>query len=176
MRDAFGKLFMLMVAVLVFCLAPLVSMTQNHDAVVQEIVYLTTVDFVEDVRKQGKITQDMYTSFIAELDNTDLLYNVQMTHSHDVVSPGFNSEGNVTDIVNSTDIMYTEQILDSLFTEKRDDGTEGVYLMSQGDTFSVVITNREATMNQRLSASLFGTSQDSSAIYAVYGGVIRDEN
>lgn len=176
MVNSFGKIITVGFAVIVFCLFPIYNMTQDHDSVVQQIVYSDVVEFVDEVREQGKITQDAYVAFTSKLDATGLLYDIEIKHAHDTVVPSFDTSGAVSDVVEGTDIWYTEQILDALFTEHRDDGTEGVYLMSKGDRFSVTVKNREATMNQRLKSSLFGVSQGDAAIYAVYGGVIRDEN
>lgn len=93
-----------------------------------------------------------------------------MTHTHDVVYPEFNENGNAikgTKTIAST--RYEDDILDELYDSK------GVYYLEKGDKFSVTVKNTTRTMGQKLN-SIFTGSSTKYAIVATYGGVIRNEN
>ncbi len=167
--EPLSKVFAVCLTIIALFIAPINIQAQLQDNTLQSTVYAMTDDFVEQVRAQGKITQDMYLEFIQRLDATNLLYDVKITHSHSTVVPVYDSTGTTIATKTVDNITYTQDILASVYE------TEGVYLMSKGDMISVSVTNREPTLGQRLRRLLFFVS-DSAAINVRDGGVIRDEN
>lgn len=168
----FVKLVTFGLAIIILFLAPMITHSQRQDSIVQGVVYNETVSFVEETIKQGKITPDSYMNFVQSLDTTNLLYDIKIVHSHDNVVPVFDGTGKAVSTETVTDIFYTEQILEQVYTSK---GT-GVYKMSKGDMLTVTVSNKEPTMSQRLNTLFFATTSSGKAIYATYGGVVRDEN
>lgn len=117
-----------------------------------------------------KGSQDAYNKFSKKLSDTDSRYQISMTHTHDVVYPEFNENGNAikgTKTIAST--KYEDDILDELYDSK------GIYYLEKGDKFSVTVKNTTRTMGQKLN-SIFTGSSTKYAIVATYGGVIRNEN
>lgn len=167
--EPLSKVFAVCLTIIALFIAPINIQAQLQDNTLQSTVYAMTDDFVEQVRAQGKITQDMYLEFIQRLDATNLLYDVEITHSHSTVVPVYDSTGATIATKTVDNITYTQDILTSVYE------TEGVYLMSKGDMISVSVTNREPTLGQRLRGLLFFVS-DSAVINVRDGGVIRDEN
>lgn len=167
--EPLSKVLAVFLTIVAMFIAPIIIQAQLQDNTLQSTVYAMTDDFVEQVRAQGKITQDMYLEFIQRLDATDLLYDVKITHSHSTVVPVYDSTGAAIATKTVDNITYTQDILASVYE------TEGVYLMNKGDMISVSVTNREPTLGQRLREMLFFIS-DSAAINVRDGGVIRDEN
>lgn len=167
--EPLSKVLAVFLTIVAMFIAPIIIQAQLQDNTLQSTVYAMTDDFVEQIRAQGKITQDMYLEFIQRLDATDLLYDVKITHSHSTVVPVYDSTGATIATKTVDNITYTQDILASVYE------TEGVYLMNKGDMISVSVTNREPTLGQRLREMLFFIS-DSAAINVRDGGVIRDEN
>lgn len=168
--NSLAKIVAIIITIIAVYIAPMLMLGQAHDSNMQSAVYGITDSFVEQVREQGKITQDMYLEFISNLDTTDLLYNVEIVHCHSTMVPVFDENGNTIDTETVDNITYTDDILASVFE------TDGVYLMSKGDTISVEVTNREDTIGQKLRSFVFPVSIGSPGINVRDGGTIRDEN
>ena len=168
--DYLGKVVAVAITVIAIFIAPVVNLANSNDDIVQSTVYSITTDFVADVRAQGKITQDMYMSFVSQLDNTGILYNIEMQHSYTSPVPEFDDTGKATGIEETENIVYTDDILKSVYE------TNGVYTMHKGDVFSITVSNREATLGQKMRQIVFKIPDTSSRILVKDGGVIRDEN
>ena len=142
------KIFVLLVTVTAMFIYPIVTLSDQSDEITRTTVYNATSEFVEQVREQGKLTQDMYLNFISELDNTGYLYDIEFKHGHDTVVPVYetalddvNTQVAGTDIV--TYITYTDDILNTLYA------TNGIYTFDKGDTFSVSVKSRDETLSQK---------------------------
>lgn len=177
-----GKIVAIIVAVISCIIAPLLFFTQQNDNVVQTVVYSRTVDFVEDIREQGKLTQEMYNMFIRDLDATGMLYDIKIEHEHKTVVPVFNEDGSVKGTKDITEMTYEDDILKQVFTDVEHTSGDsiimeaGVYEFTKGDTITVTVISRENTTSAKIYGSLLNNSGISEKIYATYGGVIRDEN
>lgn len=168
--EPINKVLAICLTIIAVFIAPVVIIAQTQDSVLQSSVYSMTDDFVEQAREQGKITQDMYLDFVRSLDATNVLYNIEITHSHSSVVPVFDDTGATVGTDTVENLVYTDEILKSVYE------TEGVYLMSKGDMLSVRVTNREPTIGQQLRRIVFFLSDSSPVINVMDGGVIRDEN
>ncbi len=168
--EPISKIFAICLTILAIFITPVLICAQSHDNTLQSMVYSMTDDFVEQAREQGKITQDMYLDFVRNLDATNVLYDIEITHSHSNVVPVFDDTGDTVGTDTTDNITYTDDILKSVYE------TDGVYLMSKGDMLSVKVTNREPTLGQRLRQIVFFLSDSSPAINVMDGGIIRDEN
>lgn len=180
--DTVGKVIAIIIVMVALFIAPLVSMSSTNDAITQSTVYDISSEFVDDVRECGYVSQERYLSFITELDNTGILYNVEMIHSHNTINPVFDEQDVTTesgatvkqqvvvDTNSTTEYYYQDEILDKVYS------SDGVYTMTQGDTFSIKVYNRDKTMAQRIRQMVFNYVDGSHPIYVQYGGVIRDED
>lgn len=180
--DTVGKVIAIIIVMVALFIAPLVSMSSTNDSITQATVYDISSEFVDDVRECGYISQERYLSFITELDNTGILYNVEMIHSHDTVNPVFGEQSTtdengvvtkqqvVTDTNATTEYYYQDEILEKVYSK------EGIYKMTQGDTFSIKVYNRDKTTAQRIRQMVFNYVDGSHPIFVQYGGVIRDED
>ena len=168
--DALSKVFAVIVTIIAIFIVPVVNLANSHDDIVQPTVYSATTEFVEDVREQGKLTQDMYISFVQKLDDTGLLYDIEMVHSHDTAVPEFDDAGKTVGVKEVENLIYTDEILKSVYE------TNGIYKFNKGDYFSVKVTNKEATLGQQMRRTVFRMSDSGARIVAQHGGVIRDEN
>ncbi len=170
MKDAFGAVIAIIITIVSLFMIPMQYFADKQDMITQSYVYATVCDFVSDVQLNGYISQDAYNKFSKKLSDTDSRYQISMTHTHDVVYPMFNENGNAikgTKTIASN--KYEDDILDDLYDNK------GVYYLEKGDKFSVTVKNTTRTMGQKLN-SIFTGSSTKYAIIATYGGVIRNEN
>lgn len=170
MRDAFGTVIAIIVTIIGLFIVPMQYFADKQDMITQAYVYACVSDFVSDVQLTGYISQDQYNEFQKELSNTNVRYDVEMTHSHEVVSPEFNETGDAvkgTKTITST--KYEDEILEDVFD------TKGIHTFDIGDKFSVTVKNSNRTLGQKLAALLTGSSTKYS-IVATYGATIRNAN
>lgn len=182
MSEPFSKFIAIVFALVCMIFIPLSLSARMHDEAIQNQVYSDTVSFVEKVREQGMLTQEMYNMFIRDLDATGYLYDVEIEQKHTTVIPVFKDDGSVRGTKEIDVMTYEEDILKKVFTgvettlENGEVATEeGVYYFSKGDYVTVTVRSRETTDSGWFFAHLFG-GRASTELYAVYGGVIRDEN
>ena len=179
--DTVEKIIAIIIVMVALFIAPLISMSSNNDSITQATVYDIASEFVDDVRECGYISQERYLLFISELDNTGILYDVELVHSHLSINPIYETQlsGNggaptttqkVVGTSEVTDCYYTDEILEDIYS------TEGIYKLSVGDTISITVKNRDKTIAQRIRQMVFNYVDEGNPIFVQYGGVIRDEN
>ena len=76
---------------------PLMSISERNDDIAQLGVQTATVEFVDNVRSTGKITQDNYNSYIQTLAATGNSYDVNMEVKVLDENPGKKTTWAVTD-------------------------------------------------------------------------------
>lgn len=148
----------------------------NMDRIVQESTTVTVTKFTDTVRKQGKLTAEVYNAFVQKLDAEDVLFNIDMTYAKQVYNPTGNESSILTE-----DCYYTQDLLDGLFSSGErgkvvDGKDDGVVYFSKDDTFTVHVTNRSETIGQKFKKFLpWYANSSSTNIDACSGGLIRDE-
>lgn len=167
--NTFGK--MMIVAILAFIIVFLPSYyeAEKSDEICQVKVQNLTTKFADDVRTKGYLTEDMYFSFISQLDSTGNLYDITMEHSHMVVDPEFDDTNTIVGYEEYGVSTYEDEILTII-----QDG-KNPYRMTKGDYFSVTLKNRSDTLGDGLEKMLYGTKTSDITIFATAGGIIRDE-
>ena len=182
--EAFSKFIAVVILVIFVFLVPLMNVGEKSDTVTQSYVNSLTTDFVENVRKQGRITQDMYNKFIENLSSTGNTYDIEFVHTHTVVNPEYNDDGTIT-TTTYDDHYYTEEIMSILFggldAEYEEEYLKagkvlGEYRMYKGDYFTVTVKNRNFTLATRLRNVVFRNRFPAETIVVTYGGEIEDEN
>jgi len=169
--NAFEKIVAILVACVLLFLYPIYSMASKTDSVVQTYVGDQTATLVDSIRSTGKLTYDMYTSYLKRLTSTDNLYDISITHQHAVYYPVYDDDNNATgDVMLKYTNTYEDDILDELYFGS------GVYQFSEGDYVSVKLTNTNRTMADIMEGIILKKSKIGVSIYASYGGRIRDEN
>jgi hypothetical protein len=174
--DAFSKMITVCVVVVALFVLPTLIYAQHNDQVTQEYVSNATVEFVDNVLVQGEITQEMYESFIKEIDSTGMVYDVEFEYSKKVITPAAGGTYQTT-----TECYYFDDVKNALYDSSSagatiDGTTDGVLQMVKGDYFSVTVKNRDATHSDILQRSLFKLYSNRSAVEVNYGGEVRDEN
>lgn len=169
MKEFFSDSIAIVIVLVGLFVLPMVFLAERQDTITQSLVYTKTVNFVQEVQEQGYISQEMYNDFTRELDNTGLIFNIEMEHVHDVISPVFSDDGEAVIATTSFDSSrYEGEILDKLYSEN------GVYYLEQGDYFTVTVSNRSRTLNQNF-LKIFSQASTKYSVIATYGGRIRNE-
>ena len=130
--------------------APLVSLTERNDNVVQENVELIVNEFVTDVQSTGVISQAKYQSLENSLAATGNTYNIEIEVQHLDENPGKKTtQANYTKIGENVYYSdYTTQVLQQLQNDSKK------ICLKQGDRIVVDVKNTNNTQAQTLKGSL----------------------
>ena len=129
--------------------APLVSLTERNDNVVQENVELLVNEFVTDVQNTGVVSQTKYQALENSLAATGNTYNIEMEVQHLDENPGKKTtQANYTKIGENVYYSeYTTQVLEQLHSN-------GKMNLKEGDRIVVNVKNTNTTQAQTLKGSL----------------------
>lgn len=130
--------------------APLVSLTERNDNVVQENVELIVNEFVTDIQNTGVLSQAKYQSLENSLAATGNTYNIEMEIQHLDENPGKKTtQVNYTKIGENVYYSdYTTQVLEQLQNNNKK------ICLKQGDRIVVNVKNTNRTQAQTLKGSL----------------------
>lgn len=181
--ESFSKIIAIIITVIFIFIVPITYFAEKQDVITQAYVENEVVAFVDNVRAQGKITQEMYNDFVFQLDQSGLVYDVKMEHSHRTLDPIYNNAGEFTNgTTTNVNLFYEEDIWYSLYEKKPTETElaariiEGEYHFTKGDYFTVSVVNAEKTFATKLKELLLSFDMAKEQILATYGGEIRDEN
>ena len=157
-----------LVAALLF-VAPLIALTERNDNVVQENVELIVNEFVTDIQNTGVLSQAKYQSLENSLAATGNTYNIEMEIQHLDENPGKKTTWAVSDKIgeNIYYSVYTSQIEDVL-------GSNGKYVLKEGDIVSVSVKNTNTTISQMLRNFFYTVSgSDTYQVYAQHAAMVK---
>lgn len=145
-------------------------MAQKQDAIT--LIYVTneTSKFVDSIKNTGFLSRTMYMDYINKIDNTNNLYNIEITHSHKIVEPIYDETTGI--FLDDFDTYYINTYQDEIF-DAFDQGED--YYFSHGDYISVTVVNRTKTLATKLMELLYHIDIQEEQILVTYGGMIRDE-
>jgi len=167
--NTIGKIISFVFAMLVFFILPISYHAQKQDALMQVFVQTETTKFVDAIRYNGHINEEMYLSFLSVLDSTGILYEVTMDHAHLITEPEVDNSGVVTGYYEYNLSTYETEILNTIYQEN------GTYKMSQGDYFSLKVSNKTDTYKDFFDHLFYGTKTSKYSVFATAGGKILDE-
>lgn len=177
MEDTFLTIIGIFIAFILMFIVPLVLISDRADDISQLIVKTTTEEFVNEVIKTGKITNDRYARFINELTSSGNTYDVDM----EIKILDENTSKRVTDN-NPQEIghntyysLFTSQIEDIIGVSglNTDNNVDGKIILKQGDIISVTVKNSSKTMSQSIKSFYHNTKDaDISIIAATASGTI----
>lgn len=169
MDDILISIFAIVLSVILMFIFPLMTMSDRTDEVSQLTVDIATVEFVDEVRTTGIITQSEYDKFISNLSTTGNTYNIELEVKIKDENPA-----RMMTIGNSEDIgenlyysIYTSQIMAML------DGNNGEYKIKEGDIFSASVKNTNQTISQQLKNFFYTVAgKDTYIISAAHAGLV----
>lgn len=179
MGDTLTTIVAIFLAATLMFVFPLMSISERNDDISQLGVQTATVQFVDNVRTTGKITQQNYDAYVQTLAATGNSYEIDMEVKYLDENPG-NKTANVSNDKIGENIYYSEytaQIEEKLKTaDKSDDKKEnntGKINLKEGDIISVNVKNTNTTIAQMLKNFFYSISgNDSYQITAKHSGVV----
>ena len=152
-------------AILMF-IFPLMTIADSNDVIVQLTVQTETDEFVAEIRRTGKLTEDQYNNFITSISTTGNTYEVEMEFQILDENPGKKTaQGNATIIGENVYFCeFTTQIVKKLGNPK----TNNTYYLKEGDIVSVKVKNTSPTLYQ----TLMSIGNDTYTIFASSAGIV----
>ncbi len=147
---------------------PMMSIAERNDDIAQLSVNTAISEFVDTVRKTGKITMDDYNSLVSTLYATgntyDISMEVQVLDDNPSKKTTQSDETKIGENIYYS--IYTTQIFDEL--QKNSE-----YPLKEGDIITVSAANTNNTISQMLKNFFYSLSGNSSySIVASQSGVI----
>lgn len=156
----------ILAAILLFVF-PMITLADRTDDISQVAVHTAVVEFVDNARATGRITEDNYNHFIETINATGNTYSVDLELRRLDENPSKKSANANQQIIgeNIYYSIYTSQILAEL-----DKGT--IYL-KQGDFFAVGVVNNNQTLAEVLKNFFYQLTGNSAyTITAKHSGVV----
>ena len=169
MGESITTIVAIFLAAILMFIFPLMSISERNDDIAQLGVQTATVEFVDNVRSTGKITQDNYNSYIQTLAATGNSYDVNMEVKVLDENPGKKTTWAVTDKIgeNIYYSVYNSQIESAL------NSTSKTYSLKEVDIFSVSVKNTNKTISQMLRNFFYTISgNDSYQVSAQHAGIV----
>lgn len=170
MGDTLITIVAIFLAAVLMFVFPLMSISERNDDISQLGVQTATVEFVDNVRSTGKITEDNYDAYIQKIAATGNSYDVDMEVKVLDENPGKKTAQTTSDKIGENIYYseYTSQIL-----EKVQNSKAKAMKLKEGDYISVNVKNTNTTIGQMLKNFFYSISgNDTYKIAASHSGVV----
>ncbi len=170
MGDTLITIVAIFLAAILMFIFPLMSISDRNDDVAQMSVQTKTVEFVDNIRSTGKITQDNYDAYIQSLAATGNSYDVEMEVKVLDENPGKKTSQTSSDKIGEN-IYYSEYT--SQIEEKLNSSPSKSVKLKEGDLISVNVKNTNTTISQMLKNFFYSISGNNTYnITASHSGVV----
>ena len=154
MEDTTISIIGIIIAAIIMFIVPLMLIADRADDISQLVVQTATSEFVNDIIKSGKITDEKYGKFVNQLASSGNTYEIDMeVKILDENTAKIFTENNNSKIRNNTYYsIYTSQIEDIIGTSglNTENNNDGKIILKQGDAISVTVRNSSKTLSQSL--------------------------
>ena len=160
MEDSTISIIGIVIASIIMFLVPLFTIADRNDDISQLTVQTATAQFVDNVIKTGKITQEEYQAYLLRMGSSGNTYEVDMEIMILDENPSkryTNSTGDLGE--NAYYSIYSTQIEDKLQKDERVTGV-GQLILKEGDRISVVAKNSSKTLSQTLKNIYYKISKE----------------
>ena len=164
--DLVGRIWGFIFGALALFLGMTTIYALKQDSNVQSYVDNAVENFVDTSRAPGKITKNNYEMFIESLDATKNVYEINIQHYEEKMSPTTVGEYEIT-----YDAHDKADVIEGIYA---DDSTG--YQMSTGDFIRVSVRNTSPTLGRKLMGLFLGNGSDGGQIISSYGGYIGNES
>lgn len=170
MGDSLITIVAIFLAAILMFVFPLMSISERNDDISLLGVQTATVEFVDNVRATGKITQQNYDAFTQKIAATGNSYDVEMEVKILDENPGKKTAQTSQDKIGEN-IYYSEYT--SQIEEKIQKSANKTMKLKEGDMISVSVKNTNTTIAQMLKNFFYSISgNDTYKIEAQHGGVV----
>lgn len=152
MEDTTISIIAILIAAVLMFIVPLILIADRADDIAQLTAETITAEFVDNVIKSGKITNDDYSDFRSMLATTGNSYDIDIELK--ILDPNTSIKyTRVTGAIgkNTYYSIFTNQIEEKLLKADVADGSadnSGEIILKEGDIFSVTVKNNSLTLSQ----------------------------
>lgn len=167
MGDYLITIVTIILAAILLFVFPMITLADRTDDISQVAVQTATVEFVDNVRATGKLTQDNYDDFIQAITATGNNYTEDLELKRLDENPSKKSANTNKQVIgeNTFYSIYTAQIKDEL--------KSGTIYLKQGDFFSAGVVNNNQTLAEVLKNFFYQlTGNSGHTITAKHSGVV----
>ena len=169
MEDTTVSIIGVLIASVILFIVPLILIADRSDDISQLVVQTVTAEFIDDVIKSGKITNDRYEKFVDSLNSTGNTYEIDMEVKI-LDENTLKTTGN-----NTYYSIFTSQIEEKLRESETTTNNNiiGKLVLKQGDGISVTVRNSSATFSQALKSFYYNVGgQGLNIISATASGTV----
>lgn len=170
MGDTLITVVAIFLAAILMFVFPLMSISERNDDIAEMSAQTATVEFVDNVRQTGKISQTNYDSYIQTLAASGNSYDVEIEVKVLDENPGKKTAITATDKIGENIYYseYTSQILDKI-----NQSNTKTMKLKEGDIVSVNVKNTNTTIGQMLKNFFYSIAgNDTYQISASHSGVV----
>ena len=144
MGDTLITVIAIFLAATLMFVFPLVSVSDRNDDIAQLTVQTETVEFVDNIRATGKLTQANYDAYVQKISATGNVYDIEMEIRHLDENPGKKSAQTASEKIGENVYYseYTSQINEKL------NKNNGIIPLKSGDFVVVNAKNTNTTIAQ----------------------------
>lgn len=167
MGDTTITIIAIFLAAILMFVFPLMTLSDRSDDVANLSVQTITSEFVDNVKKTGKLTEENYSKLVEQISSTGNSYDVELKVQILDENLGKKASNVAMDKIgeNLYMTMYTTQVLDAM--------KNGTLTLKEGDRISVSVKNTNTTISQQLKNFLYKvTGNDSYQISAEASGLV----
>lgn len=154
MEDTTVSIIGIIIAAIIMFVVPLMLIADRADDISQLVVQTATSEFVNDVIKSGKITNEKYEKFASQLASSGNVYEIDMeVKILDENTSKIATDNNNSKVGNNTYYsIFTSQIEDIIgrSDSNTENNSDGKIILKQGDAISVTVRNSSKTLSQSL--------------------------
>ena len=169
MEDTTISIIGIIIASILMLVVPLILIADRADDISQLIVQTRTAEFVNEIVKSGKITNDQYQKFLDQLVSSGNTYEIDMEIQ--ILDENTSKIGDN----NTYYSIFTSQIEEMIGKSEKDayNSGEGKILLKQGDVISITVKNSSKTLSQSLKSFYYNiVGSDIQIITATASGTI----
>lgn len=169
MGDTLITIVAIFLAAILMFVFPLMSISERNDDIAQMSAQTATVEFVDNVRQTGRITENNYDAYVQALSATGNSYDVELEVKILDENPGKKTAQTSSDKIGENIYYseYTSQILEKVH------GSTKSMKLKEGDIISVNVKNTNTTIGQMLKNFFYSISgNDTYQIEASHSGIV----
>lgn len=163
MENAFSRIIAIFTAMIMLFIVPMIINMQRQENLIQMSVMQDTVQFVDSVRNMGVLTKEMYERYENKIRRVQGGLEIYMVHTAESISIGSQE-------VERVETLKTENEIISLLE------SNGTYDLQMGDYFRVEIKKKAAGYERIIYGGAYPVDDNSTTVYAYYGGSVRYED
>jgi len=170
MEETTVSIIGIIIAAVIMLIVPLTLIADRADDISQLVIQTVTAEFVDEVIKTGKITDDTYFKYRDALVSTGNTYEIEMeVKILDENTSKIVTDNYPTQVGNNTYYsIFTSQIEDIIGVSgsNTNNNTEGKIILKHGDAISVTVKNNSKTLSQSLKSFYYNATGSNSQIIA----------